>query len=104
MLKKVINRFISGIASRCRIALRIDQKYRVGNSTIVIPPDHRLRVCQNAYKQYDRFPPHLAKYLEDGSVVIDVGANVGDTVAAMVSSNDRLRYVCDEADDVFLII
>jgi FkbM family methyltransferase len=60
-----------------------------------------LPAHQNSYKQYDRFLPHLAKYLEDGSVVIDVGANVGDTVAAMVVANDKLRYVCVEADDDF---
>ena len=91
----------NGIVFRLRSALRIKQKYRIGKSTITLPSDHLLSAYQGSYKQYDRFLPHLVKYLDDGSIVIDVGANVGDTVAAMVASNDKLRYVCVEADDDF---
>lgn len=101
MLINLCSRLVNSIALRFRIALHIDQKYRVGNSTIILPPDHLLPAHQNSYKQYDRFLPHLVKHLEDDSIVIDVGANVGDTVAAMVATNDKLRYVCVEADDEF---
>lgn len=101
MLRKVFSRLVRRIAFTCRNALHIDQKYRVGSSTIMLPPDHLLPAHQSSYKQYDRFLPHLVKYFDDDSVVIDVGANVGDTVAAMVASNDKLRYVCVEADDDF---
>ena len=34
-------------------------------------------------------------------MVIDVGANCGDTLAAMISVNPSLRYVCIEPDDEF---
>lgn len=81
--------------------LNIDQRYRVGNSTILLPPDHLLSRHQTIYRQYDRFLPHLAKHLDEGSFVIDVGANVGDTVAAMAAANDALHYVCVEADEAF---
>jgi FkbM family methyltransferase len=81
--------------------LGIDQKFLVGNSMIILPPDHLLSRHQKAYKQYDRFLPHLARHLDKGSFVIDVGANVGDTVAAMAAANDALHYVCVEADDAF---
>lgn len=100
-LKRILENLVDLIATTTRKALDIDQKLRVGNSTICLPPDHLLRRYQRSYKQYDRFLPHLAKYLEEGSVVVDVGANVGDTVAAMVAANSTLRYVCVDADDVF---
>jgi len=96
-----LKKFFDLIASTARRALNIDQKLRVGKSTIVLPPDHLLGRHQRSYKQYDRFLPHLVKHLDKGSVVIDVGANVGDTVAAMVAANDALRYVCVEADSDF---
>ncbi len=47
------------------------------------------------------FLPHLVKYLPKDSVVIDVGANVGDTLAGMASCNRRLNYVCIEASKEF---
>jgi FkbM family methyltransferase len=100
-LLKKITRIANGIAFRLRSALRIKQRHRIGKSTVILPSDHLLSAYQEAYKQYDRFLPHLVKYLDDNSSVIDVGANVGDTVAAMVASNAKLRYVCIEADDDF---
>ena len=100
-MKRVFDRLVDRIALTVRIAFNIDQKFRVGKSTINLPPDHLLRRYQKYYKQYDRFLSHLVKYLDEGAVVIDVGANVGDTVAAMVAANNKLRYVCIEADDDF---
>ena len=100
-MKRTFDKLFGLLASAVRRMLKIDQEFLVGNSTILLPPDHLLGRHQRAYKQYDRFLPHLAKHLEEGSFVIDVGANVGDTVAAMVAANDALRYVCVEADDAF---
>lgn len=100
-MKRSLDKLFDLTALKARRALNIDQRKRIGNSTILLPPDHLLSRYQKVYRQYDRFLPHLAKHLDKESVVIDVGANVGDTVAAMVAANDRLRYVCVEADDGF---
>jgi FkbM family methyltransferase len=45
--------------------------------------------------------PVLVKHIEDGAVVVDVGANCADTLAAMVEANPRASYVCIEPDEVF---
>jgi FkbM family methyltransferase len=69
-----------------------------------MPSDHLLGVYQQNHPLYDRFLPHLAKYLPDNSLVVDVGANVGDTLAAMYRSNDCLGFVCIEPDETFFSI
>ena len=98
---KFIDRMMFELTGSIRKLFGIDFRYSIGGVTINLPPDHKLPVYQRKYKDYDRFLPHLVKHLSSGSLVVDVGANVGDTLAAMVSSNDDLRYVCIEADDVF---
>lgn len=56
---------------------------------------------KQAYPNYNRFLPHLAKHLKDSDFVVDIGANVGDTLAAMYRANDSLRFICTELNDVF---
>lgn len=75
--------------------------YSYGQFSIQLPIGHMLPTYQQQHKLYDRFLPHLAKYLCSVDMVIDVGANCGDTLAAMFSENSSLRYVCIEPDDEF---
>jgi FkbM family methyltransferase len=75
--------------------------YKIGKYIIRLPPDHKLPEYDKLFPQYDRFLPHLAAYMEPESVIIDVGANCADTVAAMASRNPRLQFLCVEADDKF---
>jgi len=70
---------------------------------IYLPADHKLTKYQTQHPNYDRFLPHLAKYLDNLDLVVDVGANVGDTLAAMYEANPNLRYICVEPDDEFYI-
>jgi FkbM family methyltransferase len=60
-----------------------------------------LPVYQARFPQYDRFLPHLAGFLPSNSIVIDVGANCADTLAAMADKNDTLDFLCIEADQYF---
>ncbi|WJS02765.1 FkbM family methyltransferase [Roseibium aggregatum] len=76
-------------------------RYQIGNINITLPPGHRLPAYQSKHKNYDRFLPHLARYLHAGDVVIDVGANVGDTLASILDGNPHLQVLCIEADDEF---
>lgn len=41
------------------------------------------------------------KYLPNNTLVIDVGANVGDTLVGMLGNKDNLEYLCIEASDDF---
>ena len=72
-----------------------------GRVSIALPSDHKLPKYRRAHADYDRFLPHLATFIESGKTVIDIGANCGDTLAAMFSANPALRYVCIEPDDGF---
>jgi FkbM family methyltransferase len=56
---------------------------------------------QRSSPKYDRFLPHLVKFLKSGETVIDVGANVGDSLAAMAENNSAVNYICIEPDDTF---
>ncbi len=75
--------------------------FTCGRYSIRLPKSHLLPTYQRDHALYDRFLPILAQHLPDDALVIDVGANVGDTVAAMASRNDRLHYVCIEPEATF---
>ncbi|MFK7891364.1 MAG: FkbM family methyltransferase [Granulosicoccus sp.] len=81
--------------------LGLKKKYGLNGSFIELDYTHSLPDYQKEHPSYDRFLPHLVKYLPDNSVVIDVGANIGDTLVAMVGSNSSLEYISIEADDEF---
>jgi FkbM family methyltransferase len=81
--------------------LKVKRRYQIKNYSIQIDFTHRLPDYQNSHPFYDRFLPHLVKYLPKNSLVIDVGANVGDSLAGMIGSNDKLEYLCIEASKEF---
>lgn len=56
---------------------------------------------RTSHSRYDTFLPHLAKHVSPDETIIDVGANVGDTLASMVEYNSASKYVCIEPDDDF---
>jgi FkbM family methyltransferase len=62
--------------------LRLEQDNR--HCVLLAPPEHRLDVYRAANPLYDRRLPLLARLVgaaAPGCVIIDVGANIGDTVA-----------------------
>jgi FkbM family methyltransferase len=85
-----------------RSRLGIDIEYPVAPGVAIrLPAAHLLPVYQAEHPQYDRFLPHLAAYLPAGARVIDVGANCGDTLAAMHVANEGLRFTCIEPSPQF---
>jgi len=85
--------------TRSLLGLRTEYRYR--NFSIRLPADHLLPFYQSMHGTYDKFLPHLVRYLQPEATVIDVGANCGDTLASMYDANDRLSYICVEPDEVF---
>jgi len=75
--------------------------YQINNYAIQLDVNHLLPHYQSVHPFYDRFLPHLVKYLPDNTLVIDVGANVGDTLVSMLGNNDKLDYLCIEASTDF---
>jgi len=81
--------------------VKVGREYTYTDFSITLPPEHLLCAYQRRHRLYDRFLPHLSKCLEPKSTVIDVGANCGDTLAAMYDANRTLMYICIEADERF---
>lgn len=69
--------------------------------SIVLPANHMLSTYKKRHLEYDRFLPSLAKYISHTNCIIDIGANVGDTLASMVQQNSKSEYFCIEADEDF---
>lgn len=78
-----------------------DFHYAIGDFRLRLPPEHALPRYQALYRQYDTFLSKLATVLPENSFVVDVGANCGDSAAAILSGNTSLNLVCIEADRLF---
>jgi len=78
-----------------------DVSLSFGTTTITLPAGHALPEYLRQFQNYDQFLPVLARELPSKSWVIDIGANCGDTLAAMVATNPSLNFICVEADDTY---
>lgn len=78
-----------------------ENEHKFGELSIILPHGHMLPKYKKRHKNYDRFLPHLSTYVSPGETIIDVGANVGDTLAGMIERNPWAKYICIEADDTF---
>ena len=81
--------------------LNIKRKYKIGKTHIKLDYTHKLPDNLLRFPYYDRFLPHFVKYLPINTSVVDVGANVGDTLVGMVNTNSELEYICIEPDKNF---
>jgi FkbM family methyltransferase len=92
-------------ASRMKVALQrmagVELRHAYDAYHIHLPPGHLLPLYQRKHPHYDSFLPRLAGAMGHDGMVIDVGANVGDTLAAMAEVNPHLEYVCIEPDEQF---
>jgi FkbM family methyltransferase len=101
---KIITKILSKIILYKNILLKrvnLKKKYQINNIPIKIDYLHLLPTYEKNFPHYDRFLSHIVKYLENNSIVVDVGANIGDTAIKMAYSNDCLEYICIEADSNF---
>jgi len=89
----------NAIAKRVNKTFVHNQKYKIGEYKIVIPSSSNLPRNQRKHSLYDRFLPILASHLTSGTI-IDVGANIGDTLAAM-AQNCSNSFICIEPSDMF---
>lgn len=80
----------------------LSKKYKYKYFSIYMPADHALPTYKKLNKNYDRFLPHLVKYFKSAKyTVVDIGANVGDSLAGMIEKNSKLNFICIEADKSF---
>lgn len=95
-------------AGRLALALRdrlgLPRWYEVGGVRLQLPAGHALPEYQAAFPRYDRFLRHLAAGLQPGDAVIDVGANVGDTLAALLAGCPELQLLAIEPEPGFFAL
>jgi FkbM family methyltransferase len=82
----------------------VNKTYKVGRFDLTLPHDHSLDVYQRRYRLYDWILGEIAslvisKYPD--AVMIDIGANVGDTAALICRSRD-VPLLCIEGSPNFL--
>ncbi len=74
--------------------------YLIERYRIRIPSKHLLPYYQSRYRLYDRFLPILVKHLSAEGVVVDVGANIGDTLFSTLF-HCKNEFICVEGSDYF---
>jgi len=79
-----------------------DQRLQIGSIQILLPSYHKLPKLKATYPKYDQFLPFLADEFPDDGIVIDIGANCGDTFASIAIVNPNLKQVVVEPDSEFL--
>ena len=73
----------------------------INNQKLILTPDHNLALYEKIYPNYDKFLNQVVEQIEKDKSVIDIGANIGDTLIRLYTSNKNLRYYSIEADDFF---
>lgn len=76
-------------------------RHRVGEVELELPLSHELPFYRHDHPEYDRAVGRIAREL--GGPVVDVGANVGDTAAAIRAEADA-PILCVEGDERFFAL
>src|SRR5579883_2749244 len=73
---------------------------------LLAPPEHMLDRYRDAHPLYDRHLPRIARGVEEvtrGELFIDIGANIGDTVALLRAAGCSSPILAIEPSEKFLI-
>ncbi len=93
------------VRRRLRSLLRREQRHTIGSYEAVLPPDHNLPFYQRRDPTYDAYAIGVVTELARQAtrvLVVDLGANVGDTALAMLSAGPNVDVLCVEGDPYFL--
>jgi FkbM family methyltransferase len=83
-----------------RTGASFETTYQLGELQISLPSSHALPNYQSRFRLYDKFLPHLACDLDGTGVIVDIGANIGDT-AVLLSQYCSNHILCIEPDDEY---
>ena len=100
-IKKILFYFKHNFNRKLRIFFNTDQKITIGDRKIILPPDHPLPMWNSLYKEYDKFLPKIIENIKHNESIIDIGANVGDTLFRLVNTNRKANYYSIEGDEYF---
>jgi FkbM family methyltransferase len=94
------------ILFRARERLRgrtLFSRYRLFSQELLIPLDHDLPLWRKTYPHYAKNVGRICRYIGDkypGFQMIDIGANIGDTVA-VIREESECPILCIEGDPFF---
>ncbi|MBO6183464.1 MAG: FkbM family methyltransferase [Chryseobacterium sp.] len=74
-------------------------EYKVGKYKMFLKNNHMIEKYQAQFPLYDRFLPYFCSFFK--GLIVDVGANIGDTSVAIFSQNDNCFIVGVEPDEDF---
>ena len=75
------------------------RNYFFGNYFIILSENHVLDKYQERFPLYDKFLPDFCSKLSN--LIIDIGANIGDTSIAIYSKNNQSEIIGVEPDKTF---
>lgn len=93
------------VSSKVHSALRRERHHRIGGRVAVLPPGHRLPWFQSLFPSYDTFAEPLLRAVAEGKqrpLLIDVGANVGDTTLMAVGVVPGIQVRAVEGNPEFV--
>jgi FkbM family methyltransferase len=103
MIKKFLNKF-SKQESQDDPGLAKFKKIAIGEFKLTAHVDHSLDIYLSEYPDYSRNFPRIAhQILKDNpdAAIIDIGANIGDTVALLRKYNVANHVICVEGDEAY---
>jgi FkbM family methyltransferase len=80
------------------------QEYRLGRTTLALPPDHKLGVFREHWPRLQLPIGDVAEAIgrkHPGFCAVDIGAHIGDT-AAVICSHADVPVLCVEGNPAFL--
>src|SRR5262245_10093511 len=80
-----------------------DTLYQIGRFELIFPPEHMLGKYQRQYRLYDWVLGEISRLVTDkypDGVAVDIGANVGDSAAA-ICRHRNIPVLCIEGHPVF---
>lgn len=92
------------VARRARVALHREQHHTVAGLPLLLPPDHDLPFYQRRDPTYDAYAePLIAELAADADrmLVVDLGANVGDTAVACLGAAPNVDVLAVEGSPAF---
>jgi len=95
-----ISKSITGLLPR----RKRQREYSIGRHTITLPAEHRLDVFQKHWLRYDLALGEIARLVNQKypeTTAIDIGANIGDSAAAICKYAD-IPVLCIEGNQNFL--
>jgi FkbM family methyltransferase len=88
-----------------RVALHREQHHTVSGLPLVLPPEHDLPFYQRRDPTYDAYAEHVVAGLAaraERVLVIDIGANVGDTAVACLGAGPNIDVIAVEGLPAFV--